>query len=83
MQASMLAGRRRIAPFGLAGGNSAATGVTRIVRVDGPVEIVASSATFAVSAGDILEVLTPGGGGFGAALDAAPADAGATPERMR
>jgi 5-oxoprolinase (ATP-hydrolysing) len=83
MQASMLAGRRRIAPFGLAGGNSAATGVTRIVRVDGPVEIVASSATFAVSAGDILEVLTPGGGGFGAALGAAPADAGANPERTR
>jgi 5-oxoprolinase (ATP-hydrolysing) len=68
LQASMLANRRRIAPFGLAGGGDAATGVTRIVRANGTCEILPASATFAVAPGDVLEVLTPGGGGFGAPI---------------
>ncbi len=74
MEASMLAGRRRIAPFGLEGGDSAAPGVTRIVRASGAVETLASSASFRVSPGDVLEVLTPGGGGFGIVADGAATD---------
>jgi 5-oxoprolinase (ATP-hydrolysing) len=67
MTAVMLANRRRIAPFGMAGGANGATGRTWVERVDGTREEF--GATFAVDMqpGDVFVIETPGGGGYGAA----------------
>ncbi len=64
---ALLANHRRIAPFGLAGGASAALGEAHIQRADGRVETLGATARFEVAAGDELSILTPGGGGFGEA----------------
>jgi 5-oxoprolinase (ATP-hydrolysing) len=65
LTAVMLANRRRVAPFGLAGGGPGATGRNWIERADGTREDY--GATFAVEMrpGDVFVVETPGGGGFG------------------
>mgnify|MGYP001229530973 CR=1 FL=1 len=65
LSGALLANHHRIAPFGLAGGKPAECGVARIFRADGTIEALGPTARFDVAAGDELEVLTPGGGGFG------------------
>jgi 5-oxoprolinase (ATP-hydrolysing) len=65
MTVAVLANHRRIAPFGLAGGMPGATGINRIERADGSVEVLPASAATAVAAGDTIVIETPGGGGFG------------------
>lgn len=65
MQAGMLANRRRVAPFGLAGGGDGAPGINRVIRADGRIEELPATASVEVEAGDVFEVLTPGGGGYG------------------
>ena len=65
--AALLANHRRIAPFGLAGGAAGAPGAARLRRADGRVEVLSATARFEVAPGDELTILTPGGGGFGAA----------------
>ena len=67
---ALLANHRRIAPFGVAGGAAGALGEAYIRRVDGRVEPLGATARFEVAPGDELTILTPGGGGFGAAVDA-------------
>jgi 5-oxoprolinase (ATP-hydrolysing) len=62
---ALLANHRRIAPFGLAGGEAGARGEAHIRRADGTLELLSATARFEVAAGDELTVLTPGGGGFG------------------
>ncbi|HET9330351.1 MAG TPA: hydantoinase B/oxoprolinase family protein, partial [Steroidobacteraceae bacterium] len=64
---ALLANHRRIAPFGLAGGESGARGEAHIRRADGRRETLGATASFEVAAGDELTILTPGGGGFGSA----------------
>ncbi|NNE61062.1 MAG: hypothetical protein HKN35_09215, partial [Woeseia sp.] len=63
--ASILSNHRRVAPFGLAGGGSATTGVNRIERANGTVEELDGTATVELDAGDAIVIETPGGGGFG------------------
>ena len=65
MTVSLLSGSRRIAPFGLAGGGAAAAGLNRRWRSDGRVEELGGCAQLELAAGEALEVLTPGGGGYG------------------
>ena len=65
MTVSVLAGRRRVAPFGLRGGGPGASGRHWIERADGSRREMASAETVAVGAGEALVVETPGGGGFG------------------
>jgi 5-oxoprolinase (ATP-hydrolysing) len=65
MTVSLLANRRRVAPFGLAGGTAASPGQTFIIRASGAIEEVESTSTFEVLSGDVVEIRTPGGGGFG------------------
>ncbi len=65
LSGALLANHRRIAPFGLAGGADGACGAACIRRADGSVEQLAATARFEVAAGDVLSILTPGGGGFG------------------
>jgi 5-oxoprolinase (ATP-hydrolysing) len=65
MTAAILSNRRRVAPFGLAGGGPAAKGENRVLRRDGRSEALAATAEVAVEAGDRILIATPGGGGFG------------------
>jgi 5-oxoprolinase (ATP-hydrolysing) len=67
MTAVMLANHRRVAPFGLEGGASAATGRNWIERADGRREEFGATFSSEVGDGDSIVVQTPGGGGFGAA----------------
>jgi len=66
MSAAMLSGRRSTQPFGVNGGGSGLGGVNRIVRKDGTSERLAATAKAEMAPGDIFEIETPGGGGFGA-----------------
>ncbi|MGH8194792.1 MAG: hydantoinase B/oxoprolinase family protein, partial [Woeseiaceae bacterium] len=65
VEVSVLSGHRCIAPFGLAGGGPAKTGVNRVERAAGDIEELRGTATLQLDAGDCLVIETPGGGGFG------------------
>jgi 5-oxoprolinase (ATP-hydrolysing) len=67
MTGALLANHRRIAPFGLKGGQAATPGGASIRRASGQVEILGATARFEVQAGDELTIETPGGGGYGGA----------------
>ncbi|HXS27410.1 MAG TPA: hydantoinase B/oxoprolinase family protein [Steroidobacteraceae bacterium] len=62
---ALLANRRRVPPFGLAGGRDGAAGAARLIRASGEVETLPATASFRLEPGDQLEILTPGGGGWG------------------
>jgi 5-oxoprolinase (ATP-hydrolysing) len=62
---ALLANHRRVAPFGLAGGQPAAVGEAHLRRASGRLEKLGATAQFDVGPGDELTILTPGGGGFG------------------
>ena len=72
MQANLLALRRQVAPFGLAGGAAGKTGRQWIERADAPARVLPGIAEFTLDAGDVFVLQTPGGGGYGTA---APSDA--------
>ncbi len=65
MQGNLLALRRQISPFGLAGGEAGQPGRQWIERADGMIEPLPGIASFTVEAGDVLVLETPGGGGYG------------------
>ena len=65
MQVNILSGRRVTAPFGLDGGSDAMAGANRIRRANGAVESLPGTASANLLAGDAIEILTPGGGGYG------------------
>ncbi len=67
MTAGILSNRRRIAPFGMAGGAPASCGETRVERSDGRVEILGPTDRAELAAGDAIVIATPGGGGYGRA----------------
>jgi 5-oxoprolinase (ATP-hydrolysing) len=66
MTASILSNGRVHPAFGLAGGQSGAPGINCVVRADGRVETLAHIGSAEMAAGDVFEIHTPGGGGFGA-----------------
>jgi 5-oxoprolinase (ATP-hydrolysing) len=66
MTASILSNGRKHGAFGMAGGSAGATGINRIVRADGRIETLDHIGQAAMQPGDIFEIHTPGGGGFGA-----------------
>ncbi|AFY28281.1 hydantoinase B/oxoprolinase family protein [Cyanobium gracile] len=67
MTVAILSGSRRVPPFGLAGGGDGAVGRNRLERADGRLEELAGCDQVSVQPGDLLEIATPGGGGYGAA----------------
>ncbi|MEM7073164.1 MAG: hydantoinase B/oxoprolinase family protein, partial [Pseudomonadota bacterium] len=73
VECSLLANRHIIAPYGMAGGHDGRPGRARIIRANGTVEVLASCASTVLHAGDVLDLETPSGGGFGTM----PASAGA------
>lgn len=66
MTAAILANRRRVPPFGLAGGAAGQPGENYVVRRDGTRIELAATGTVDMQAGDVFVIHTPGGGGFGA-----------------
>jgi 5-oxoprolinase (ATP-hydrolysing) len=66
LQASILSTRRRVAPFGLAGGGAGAPGRNYVLRRDGRIEELPGTASVAMEPGDVFVIETPGGGGYGA-----------------
>jgi 5-oxoprolinase (ATP-hydrolysing) len=65
MTAAILSGHRLVAPFGLQGGGAGAIGCNTIERSDGAIELLSSQAEVEMQPGDILAIVTPGGGGYG------------------
>ena len=65
MTLSILSNGRSISAFGIRGGQSGAPGKNRLVRGDGTILECGHSAQLSVGPGDVFEIATPGGGGFG------------------
>jgi N-methylhydantoinase B len=61
-QATLLSERRRIGPYGLAGGGPGKPGENRLYRQDQEI-VLPGKGTIELRAGDILSIRTPGGGG--------------------
>jgi 5-oxoprolinase (ATP-hydrolysing) len=62
---AILSGHRRVAPFGMRGGEAGAIGVNRVRRRDGSVEVLPGAAQTVLEAGEAFTVSTPTGGGWG------------------
>jgi 5-oxoprolinase (ATP-hydrolysing) len=65
MTASILSNSRRYGPFGMAGGEPGQVGLNRVVRADGSVEQLEHIGQAEMMPGDVFEIHTPGGGGYG------------------
>jgi len=65
MTAAILAGHRRVPPFGLAGGGEGALGANWVERLDGTITPLGFSDEIEMNAGDVFVLQTPGGGGYG------------------
>jgi N-methylhydantoinase B/oxoprolinase/acetone carboxylase alpha subunit len=64
---SLITERRTSRPWGLEGGGPGAAGENRVLRRrSSEVEILPDKVTFDARAGDVVQVRTPGGGGYGA-----------------
>jgi 5-oxoprolinase (ATP-hydrolysing) len=67
MTASILSNGRKYGSFGMAGGQPGQVGVNRVVRMDGTVDELQHIGQAEMMSGDIFEIHTPGGGGYGKA----------------
>ena len=65
MTAAILANNRRVAPFGLNGGEPGARGRNWVERIGGPIEEFGSTHEIEVWPGDVFVLQTPAGGGYG------------------
>jgi len=65
MTASILSNGRHHGAFGMAGGQPGAVGINKVVRSDGRVELLDHIGQAEMQPGDVFEIHTPGGGGFG------------------
>jgi 5-oxoprolinase (ATP-hydrolysing) len=65
MTAAILSNRRKIAPYGMAGGGAGKVGVNRVERKDGTVIQLAGADQAEMQPGDVFVIETPGGGGYG------------------
>ena len=67
MTASILSNGRIHPAFGMAGGAAGAVGINRVLRADGRIEELQHIGQAQMQHGDVFEIATPGGGGFGKA----------------
>jgi 5-oxoprolinase (ATP-hydrolysing) len=67
IEAALLSTRREHAPQGVAGGQPAKPGSQRWITADGAVKVLDGCFSIEVQPGDVVEIETPGGGGFGPA----------------
>ena len=66
MTASILSNGRKVPASGMAGGLPGALGINHVVRAGGAVEELEHITQTQMAPGDVFEIHTPGGGGFGA-----------------
>jgi len=66
MEAALLSTRRSVAPQGLAGGGDGALGRQTLYLADGAIKELPGCFSITVAPGDVVEIQTPGGGGYGA-----------------
>ncbi len=69
MTASMLAGHRRIPPYGLAGGLPGKVGRNYVEHWDGRTTELGFQGQVEVEPGDVFVIQTPGGGGYGTPVE--------------
>ncbi len=67
MTASILSNGRKTGAFGMAGGQPGQVGQNLVVRSDGRIETLGHIGQADMLPGDVFEIHTPGGGGFGVA----------------
>jgi 5-oxoprolinase (ATP-hydrolysing) len=65
LSVAILSGQRKVAPFGLEGGDPGLVGKTWVQRAQGDCTELGACDQTDVAAGDIVVIETPGGGGFG------------------
>ncbi|WP_260291243.1 hydantoinase B/oxoprolinase family protein [Sedimenticola hydrogenitrophicus] len=65
MSANILAGHRRVPPYGLAGGQPGQVGRNWVEHADGRVTELGHQGQVEMAAGDLFIIETPGGGGYG------------------
>jgi N-methylhydantoinase B len=63
-------------PFGLRGGNAGAAAVVTLTTPDGVTRHLPSKGAFAAPAGSVIDMITPGSGGFGPVAERNPAAIG-------
>lgn len=68
-QVSLLADRRRFAPYGLSGGQDGARGSAALIHPDGSVQALKGKGSVYAEAGDVVRLETPGGGAWGPESD--------------
>ena len=68
MTAAILSGHRVIPPFGLNGGEPGTIGHNLVKRRNGGIELLTGRSEVQMQVGDVFEIKTPGGGGFGRRL---------------
>ncbi|MGH7120604.1 MAG: hydantoinase B/oxoprolinase family protein, partial [Acetobacteraceae bacterium] len=66
MTAVIVASRRTVAPFGMAGGGEGEPGKQWVERRSGSVEVLRGTDRTELAPGDVFVIETPGGGGYGA-----------------
>jgi len=64
-EVTLLADRRTLAPWGLAGGADGATGKACVIRRDGSQEALPGKLSIRLSQGERVRIESPGGGGWG------------------
>ncbi|MFN9127493.1 MAG: hydantoinase B/oxoprolinase family protein [bacterium] len=65
MTAAILSGRRRVPPYGMAGGEPGQVGRNSVQRADGRIEELDGCDSTPMQPGDVFVIETPGGGGYG------------------
>ena len=68
MTASILSNGRIHPAFGAAGGEPGRVGYNRVIRADGTVEVLEHIGEAQMAPGDVFEITTPSGGGYGALI---------------
>ena len=63
-------------PFGLLGGQPGAAAVVKLTTPDGVTRALPSKGAFGAPAGSIIDMITPGSGGFGPIAEREPAAIG-------
>ena len=65
MTVNVLSSRRKVAPYGVDGGQDGLVGINRLLKADGTSQELPGSTRVEVDIADCFEIETPGGGGFG------------------
>src|SRR5258706_9907672 len=69
MEVALLSTRRDHSPQGVHGGGAALSGAQRLITAQGEVKELRGCFAVRIDVGDVVEIETPGGGGFGSPSD--------------